>query len=75
MRSAFRSVRQARKVAAFAPVTVVAVIPQNLCGNYTAINFSAITGTAYSETPDLDPVEISYGSGLRHNSVITCLTT
>ena len=65
MRSAFRSVRQARKVAAFAPVTMVAVIPpQKNCGNYTAINFSAITGTAYSETPDLDPVKISYGSGL-----------
>ena len=27
MRGAFRSVRQARKVAAFAPVTVVGVIP------------------------------------------------
>ena len=47
----------------------------SFCGNYTAINFSAITGTAYSETPDLDPVKISYGSGLQHNCVITCLMT
>ena len=58
MRGAFRSVRQARKVAKFAPVTMVAVILQFFCGNYTAINVSAITGTAYSETPDLDPVKI-----------------
>ena len=28
MRGTFRSVRQAKKVAAFAPVTMVAVIPQ-----------------------------------------------
>ena len=67
MRSAFRSVRQARKVAAFAPVTMVAVIPQNFAANCTAINFSAITSTDCLETPDLDPVKISYGSSLHTN--------
>ena len=41
MGGAFRSVRQARKVDAFAPLTMVAVIPQVFCGKYTATYVSA----------------------------------
>ena len=41
MRDAFRSVRQARKADVFAPLTMVAVIPQVFCGKCTATYVSA----------------------------------
>ena len=65
MRGAFRSVRQARKVAAFAsvtmviafaPVTMVAVIPRVFAGNVPPHILAPIT-TAYSKLPDLVPVK------------------
>ena len=46
---------QARKVAVFAPVIMVAVIPQVFTANAPPHLF-AVPGTAYSEVPDLVPV-------------------
>ena len=64
MQSAFRSARQARKVAAFAPVTMVAVIPQNFEAIAPPLTLAPSPGLLTQKRPILDPVKISYGSGL-----------
>ena len=49
---------QARKVAAFAPVTMVAVIPQVFAVNAPPHILVPITWTAHSKMPDLVPVDL-----------------
>ena len=47
---------QARKDAAFAPIMMVAVVPQVFVANAPPHILVPITGTAYSKLPDLVPV-------------------
>ena len=56
MRGAFRSVRQARKVAAFAPVMMVVVTPQVFAANAPSHILVPISETAYSKLSDLVPI-------------------
>ena len=51
MRSALRSIRQARKVATFAPVTMVAVIPQTFAAITPPLTLAPSPGLLKQKRP------------------------